>query len=373
MKVLFIGHYRDGHSGWANVAKEYILAMDSVGIDVVPAAIKLNESEPDVPERILELEKKSKSGCNIVIHCTLPHHYRYDGRFKKNIGILFPDSNNIRFSPWRQYCSMMDECWVPHEHAWSMMRGNGIANAYVLSPPVNTDKYYQNYDPLPSLKEQLGGDFTFYFIGDLNYRKNLSGLIKAFHLEFTPTEPVSLVLKVSKYGKSDQEMVNEVVNIAEQVKTYLRLYPSNDLYKKEMVITSDLSETEVCQLHQTCDCLVAPSFSEAWGMHIIDAIGFGKLPITTSGSGPDTYKNPGMFLLRSTKEPCFAMPDTFPFLFTGREQWNAPNKLEIGRTMRMVYEMEKGKREQLTTEGLTTLERFSYKNIGQQIKERLEK
>ena len=55
MKVLYIGCYREG-TGWGQAAIDYILAMDSVGIDVVPRAVKLNNNQPELPQRILELE-----------------------------------------------------------------------------------------------------------------------------------------------------------------------------------------------------------------------------------------------------------------------------------------------------------------------------
>ena len=34
MKVLYFGHYKEG-TGWAQAAIDYILALDSVGVDVV--------------------------------------------------------------------------------------------------------------------------------------------------------------------------------------------------------------------------------------------------------------------------------------------------------------------------------------------------
>ena len=40
MKVLYIGNYRDG-TGWANACINNILALDSVGVDVVPRAIPI--------------------------------------------------------------------------------------------------------------------------------------------------------------------------------------------------------------------------------------------------------------------------------------------------------------------------------------------
>ena len=44
MKVLYVGCYRDG-TGWGKAAENYILAMDAVGIDVVPRSVKLNETQ----------------------------------------------------------------------------------------------------------------------------------------------------------------------------------------------------------------------------------------------------------------------------------------------------------------------------------------
>ena len=61
MKVLYIGCYRDG-TGWAQATIDYILSMDAAGIDVVPRPIKLNNNKPDIPKRIIELEKKDSIG-----------------------------------------------------------------------------------------------------------------------------------------------------------------------------------------------------------------------------------------------------------------------------------------------------------------------
>ena len=46
MKVLYIGHYREG-TGWGRAAIDYILSMDAAGIEVVPRAVKLNDRQPD--------------------------------------------------------------------------------------------------------------------------------------------------------------------------------------------------------------------------------------------------------------------------------------------------------------------------------------
>ena len=50
MKVLYISNYKDG-TGWGNAATDYILAMDSVGIDVVAGPLaSMGEREMFIPE-----------------------------------------------------------------------------------------------------------------------------------------------------------------------------------------------------------------------------------------------------------------------------------------------------------------------------------
>ena len=51
MKVLYIGHYKDG-TGWGDAATNNILALHKAGVDVVPRAISYNNSDSDVNETI---------------------------------------------------------------------------------------------------------------------------------------------------------------------------------------------------------------------------------------------------------------------------------------------------------------------------------
>ena len=76
MKILYCGNYRE-NSGWAKAAQGYILALDSVGVDVVPRNISFKEGNFEYPERIKELENKSDRGCDVIIQHTLPHLFHY--------------------------------------------------------------------------------------------------------------------------------------------------------------------------------------------------------------------------------------------------------------------------------------------------------
>ena len=95
MKVLYLGYYRDG-TGWAKAAQNYILALDSVGIDVVPRYVKLNDINGQIDERISELETKSDKGCDFVIQHLLPHHMDFNGNFKKNIALYVTETDSCK-------------------------------------------------------------------------------------------------------------------------------------------------------------------------------------------------------------------------------------------------------------------------------------
>ena len=84
MKILYIGCYREG-TGWGNSAIDYILSLDSAGVEVVCRPVKLNNRNPEIPNRILELEARDSSGCDICIQHTLPHLMEYSTKFEKNI------------------------------------------------------------------------------------------------------------------------------------------------------------------------------------------------------------------------------------------------------------------------------------------------
>jgi len=64
MKILYVSHHKEG-TGWGQAAVDYILSMDSAGLDVVPRAVKINNRNPNIPNRILQLERKSSKGFTI--------------------------------------------------------------------------------------------------------------------------------------------------------------------------------------------------------------------------------------------------------------------------------------------------------------------
>ncbi len=369
MKVLFIGHYRDA-TGWAKAAQEWILALDSVGVDVVPRPVKLNSNMPDVPVRIQELEKKSSKDCNICIQNVLPHLMDYNGHFDKNIGVFFADTDSIKYSSWPERLNMMDELWVPNtDMVINCERSNVKVPVSVVPCTTDVRKFNVKYDSLDI--PEMAGNFVFYTIGDAVRRKNLSVLIRAFHLEFSINEPVSLLIKITKYGMSSDEIFNNTKTMCDVVKRELKLYPNIEDYMKEFIITEHVKEHVMMKLHNTGNCYVSPSFGEAWNIPVFDAMGFGNVPICACVGGPKDYLKGSPNFVQGSWEPVFGMTDTFADVCTGRENWFNVSVLHLQREMRKAYERKDVILEMLQADGKKRLENYSYEAVGNKMKELL--
>lgn len=373
MKVLYIGHYREG-TGWSQAAIDYILAMDSVGIDVACRNVNLTGSQPDLPERILELEQKSSKDCSICLQHLLPHHLVGTQRFEKNIAYFVSESTSIQVTPWFVQLQQMDEVWVPNQ---SLQEGLATDNLMhkdrikLVPHTFDLKKYKQQYSPISI--DSVNPKFKFYYIGDINDRKNLDVIVRSFHSEFDKSEPVALILKVRKFGLSPQQVHAGITELCNKVKHRMRLYSSIEDYHQEVIIPDDMSSDGINSLHQYGDCFVSPSHGEGWSIPSFESMCYGNTPICSDNGGPtdfidDNNKSTGV-CVGGTYGICDCGDAAFPEIFTGREEWFIPSELQIKKWMRHYYE-NRGRIDR--DAGLKRGEEFSYTKIGNLIKEYLE-
>jgi len=365
MKVLYIGPYKDG-TGWAHAAVENIMALDAAGVDVVCRPMKLNDVTAEVPAKLLELESKSDKNCDVVIQNCLPHHTDYNGLFEKNIAYYFTETSHFRNSVWAERLNLMDEGWVPCQSVLEASRESFVDIPLNIVPvPCNVEKYQKKYEPLdmPHLKDK----FVFYTIGEVHRRKNLADLIKAYHLEFGPEEPVALVIKGSLPGMPPSEVDKHIGEMCNQIKTQLKLYHTPQIYLPETIITQHLTEEELMRLHATCDCYVSPSYGEGWNMPAFDAMAMGKTPICTAQGGPVDFlygNYPGGWLVEAQEEPVFGMKEgTFPDLYVGNESWAAINIAGLRRVMREAFENAE-ERKKRAENGIVRAYDYSHVRVG---------
>ena len=375
MKVLYISNYKDG-TGWGNAATDYILAMDSVGIDVVCRSISFNGEKGEVHPRILELERKSSRHSNVCIQHLLPHMLDYNGRFEKNIALYESETSNFKSSRWTEYINTMDEAWVVNKQMSEASLSSGVESPIRIIPHTfDTSKYDNEYKPLDIPYMDIENKFVFYFIGEAIRRKNIFALIKAFHLEFDVDEPVDLIIKASKGGMSDDDCGKYIKELCDTAKENLKLYPSNDLYKSEFITTGFLDNEKMMRFHKTMDCFVMPSYGEAWCLPAFDAMAMGSTPICTNVGGmSDFLSDGGGTLIDGVLEPAFGMTETFQDLYTGREDCVSINVRKLQKAMRRMYylaSISDSKYTNLQKQGREIADKYSYENIGNRIKEAL--
>jgi glycosyltransferase involved in cell wall biosynthesis len=376
MKILYIGHYKE-FGGWSQAAKDYVLALDSIGVDVVCRNVTLTQDRK-ISGRLKELEDKNTDGCDICIQHVLPHHLVKTNNFKKNIAYLASESTSIAHLNWLESLKMMDEVWVPNQDLAESLKQDGISAKIAVVPhTVSTDKYKKQYGRINITGAE--NNFKFYYIGDANDRKNLESIITCFHSEFEKYENVSLILKTKKFGYNEPQLNDYVNNICNKVKTDIRMYPNLSGYKKDILISNEISNDQLLQLHVSCDCFVCPSHGEAWSIPSFDAMAFGNTPICSNFGGPKEFIDKSNWrtgtLVRGVYSTCKCSDSAFPDMFTGREYWFQPCEMNIRKQMRTYYESWKNDpisyKPRNQSVGLKAAEKYSYNNVANLMMEKI--
>lgn len=369
MKILYIAHYKEG-SGWSKAALDYILALDQNGFDVVCRNIQLTPIEHPVPERIKELESKSLNGVDVCIQHLLPHHMIGTKKFKKNIGIFVSETDSIKHTSWFAFLKNVDEIWVPNSDNKSRLISDGFDNVKVVPYAFDLSKYKTEKQKINLYT--ANNKFKFYYIGDLNDRKNIIGILKAFNSEFCHGEPVSLVIKIRKYGVPPQQLHDAFVKFSQQVKSQLRIHKKLEHYPSEIVITADVDDNIIQSIHHTCDCYVGLSHGEGWSIPAFEAMCYGKTPICSNEGGPKEFINDDTntgTLIDGVYSICTHGDPAFGDIFTGKENWFNPSETMAKKAMRFYYE-NASKIDR--TAGLKMAEQFSYENVANKIKDILD-
>jgi glycosyltransferase involved in cell wall biosynthesis len=377
MKVLYIGHYKE-FGGWGQAATDYILALDKVGVDVVCRNVTLTRDKPDVNARILELEKKDTNDCTICIQHVLPHHIEATSKFEKNIAFFAGESTSIKHLPWFDHLQLVDQVWVPNGDLKKSLDYDALGvDVRVIPHTTDISKFKQSYNPLqiPSTQNR----FKFYYIGDVNARKNIDTIITCFNSEFDKYDDVCLIVKVNKFGVDPEALTKELDSQFSAVKSSMRLYQDINEYPKEVIIANRMTEEQLCSLHATCDCFIAPSRGEAWSIPSFDAMAFGNTPIVSDFGGTKDFVDSGNWRtghkIKGTYDVCKYPDPAFPDLFTGREFWFHPCEKQIREQMRTSF--DSWKKDPITYKsrnqaaGVKRAENYSYDNIGKLMRETL--
>lgn len=355
MKVLYIGHYKDG-TGWGDAAKNNILALDSVGVTVVPRAISYNNGDSDTDERILKLEEAPTEGCDVCIQHTLPCNYVYDSRFH-NIGYLAIEASDFCDTLWHKNINMMDELWVPSEYVKDACLKSGVDIPIKIAPhALNVESY--TTAPEGAKIQELLSTFNFVFVGEFIERKNIKALLRAFHTEFHPKEPVNLLIKTSGIDITDLE------EYCDSIKKGLKLRTE---YKKEITLSGKLDKQDYMSVISQCHCFVMPSRGEGFCIPALESMCLGIPVIYTAGTAMSEFCV-GMEV-RSQLDCCFGGMGSLPNIYTANSEWLEIDVKDLQTKMRTAF--MKGLTQDMKTECQNVAREYSHENIGKLFKELL--
>ena len=364
MKVLYIANYKDG-TGWGNSALHNILALDSAGVEVIPRAISFNDKNTPIPARIKFLEEKSSSGADVCVQHTLPSYYSYNSKLK-NICFYVTETNQFNDSLWAKSINIMDEAWVPNTQMITASQKSGVTIPVKMAPLCIDINEYQDIPKTASVGE-LEGMFNFCFVGDFIHRKNIEALLRAFHTEFHPSEPVNLFFKLSKHGCSSDECLGLFHDFSSHVKNSLKVRAS---YKKEVVISGFLEKSHLLSVMNQCHCFVMPSYGEAWCIPALEAMAVGMPVIYTGGTGMDDFCVG--YKISAHDSPCYKGTESLPNIYTAESKWREVDVSHLSQLMRTAYETynnDKSEFESLQNAAKKRAAEYDLKRVGSQLKE----
>ena len=289
--IKYIG-FNDS-TGYGIAARTMVSALrqESATVHWVPVVGGASAYKPHSVPQIREGYK------SVIIH-TVPEYYPYWLKFeqeqktksKKIWGYTTWETDKIP-RHWAKLLNIMDGIFVPCNWNREVFRECGVQTRIEVLPHVSQ---FQGQSPedLPSpglqkLMERIGKRFVFYNVGVWSERKAPWLLVEAFLSEFSPHEPVTLVMKTGKqdFTKFRRKWYKPWQSAPGNAANAFKKIMKSVVNGPEVIhLEEELSDNDMASFHKMGDCFVALGRGEGWGMGSYEAAWWGK-PIITTGLG----------------------------------------------------------------------------------------
>jgi glycosyltransferase involved in cell wall biosynthesis len=290
-----------GPSGYANLARGFILELDKLGVKIKLEPNKLWEPhEAPLPAGVLRRLKELERTV-IPKRCTPP---------KLSLGIapwfdksypgykigytMFEFSNvpNVGKYDWKTACLQMDEVWTPSTYNLQTFNDNGINNVVVMPPGIYVDQYNSTVEPLIEKDDRV----RFLSVSEYTPRKGFDLLLPAYLAEFTSDDKVSLILKAYNGSKKPAESKRI---IKEDIIRYRREAP-NVLYPHILFIGDIIGDDKMPGLYTSADIFVLLTRGEGFGLPMAESMACG-LPciLPDNSSYLDFVNNDNGYLVKT--------------------------------------------------------------------------
>jgi glycosyltransferase involved in cell wall biosynthesis len=367
MRVSYVSACFDA-SGYAMAARNNIMALHTAGVDLAVVPISFEQKKTDLGKlgNLCRSLVAPDTGCKIkIIHATPPNFPRLVKPGCYNIGYVAWETDRLP-DDWVDKINLLDEVWVPSTYNVDAFKRSGVEPRVLCYPHPMGPPTEKELSGAPGVVKNIDGDnFVFYSIFQWLERKNPVGLLKAYLTEFGAEEDVCLVMKTFRINPGLRQDTDLIKQDVQSIKRHLFL-PS---YPKVLLISSLLTASEMCSLHQRGDCFVSLNRCEGFGIPIAEAMQFGKPVIATGYGGPVDFLDqftgyPVNYMLT----PVSGMPWD---MYKGNMNWAEPDLIHARTLMRKVFRDREEAKKKGQAAKVWVEEHLSWEAIGKVMAGRL--
>lgn len=342
MKVLFVGPYRQ-NDGWGVASRKYLECFLDGEHDIQAQPVKLGHSinQDFNSEKILEAEE-NQIDPDIIIHY-MPPVFVKPVEGKKNVCFFHYETQH----PCPEYMlalEKVDHIFVSTENEFLGLLPTDKKVSVIQFPVESKD-----YEGIERTREDDA--YVFYFIGEMNTRKNIHGLLLAYLTEFSKKDNVKLIIKSNV---ARQDFHTYYMHIEQTLR-------KREGYPEVIYIEGHLSDEDLLSLHKNSDCFVSLSLGESICLPLIDALMIGNKAIVTgnTGMGDLSWAFPKhLYQIPSGWTPCFCPRPPMPFIYTSEESWGNPMISSAMTRMRDLFEAKTGPPQEIFSNKRLTLKEF---------------
>lgn len=336
--IKYIG--QSGTSGYASAAKGYIAdyILRNVPINWSPLHFdnSINDKTYYVDALAESATEKKYSGYNkLIIHST-PDLWEKFIKDHEHIpvvsGFCTWETNKLP-EKWVDYINLVPVVMVPSTFNKECFINSGVKSMIKVVPHIWHPQKLLNKDGITitdNYKNIIPKDkFTFYSIGELNFRKGIEDLVKVFD-QFNDNYPdTQLILKVH-YREYQDGYKNYCLDKLKKL--------TNKIGTKIFLLLDNLSNKEILALHSFGDCYVSLNKGEGFGLTIFDAFNLGKKVITTGYGGQvDFLGNDHRGLVKYKIDKVSGM-ESFSTNYSSDQEWAYPDLDCAYEIMKQMYE-----------------------------------
>jgi glycosyltransferase involved in cell wall biosynthesis len=323
--IKYIG--QSGTTGYASAAKGYIADYILKNVPISWQTLKFDNSKNDTNHYVDVLcesviDKEYDNYDRAILHST-PDLWESFLKQNRNIpdiiGYCTWETNKLPKS-WVNHINLLPEVWVPSSFNKECFLNSGVKSKIKVVPHVwHPQKLFNKKDieVYDHLKNKVSKDkYTFYSIGELNFRKGIEDLVCIFDNLNDQYPDTQLILKIhyKDYSSNNKQYcINEINKLTTKVGKSVHLLLDN------------LNNKDIIGLHSFGDCYVSLNKGEGFGLTVFDAFNYNKKIITTAYGGQIEYLGTNYSGLVKYKLNKVNGMETFSRNYTADQEWGYPD------------------------------------------------